>query len=78
MLPGCRRHKRQDDNTGKITPTSPSSHLLAVGALAGSASFLLHSWVEFNWQIPANALTFVFLLVLMGTLGKSPASSTPR
>ena len=39
--------------------------LLALGALAGSAAFLCHSWVEFNWQIPANQLYFLVLLVLM-------------
>jgi O-antigen ligase len=39
--------------------------LLALGALAGSAAFLFHSWVEFNWQIPANELYFIVLLILM-------------
>ena len=39
--------------------------LLALGALAGSAAFLCHCWVEFNWQIPANQLYFIVLLVLM-------------
>jgi len=39
--------------------------LIALGALAGAAGFLLHSWVEFNWQIPANQLYFMVLLVLM-------------
>jgi O-antigen ligase len=39
--------------------------LLALGALAGSAAFLCHSWVEFNWQIPSNQLYFIILLVLM-------------
>lgn len=39
--------------------------VIAIGALAGSAGFLCHSWLEFNWQIPANQLYFVILLVLM-------------
>ena len=39
--------------------------LLALGALAGSASFLFQSCVEFNWQIPANQFYFLVLLVLM-------------
>lgn len=39
--------------------------LLPVGALAGSAAFLCHCWVEFNWQIQADALYFVMLLVIM-------------
>jgi O-antigen ligase len=38
--------------------------LLAAGALAGAAGFLLHCLVEFNWQIPANQLYCVLLLVL--------------
>ncbi|MCF8106267.1 MAG: O-antigen ligase family protein, partial [Desulfohalobiaceae bacterium] len=37
--------------------------LLAAGALAGCAAFLVHSAVEFNWQIPANQ---VYFLVMMG------------
>ena len=39
--------------------------LIALGALAGCAAFLAQSWVEFNWQIPANQLYFVMLLVFM-------------
>jgi len=45
--------------------TIEQRRLIAVGALAGSAAFLCHSWVEFNWQIPAIALYFVMLSVLM-------------
>jgi len=40
-------------------------NLIRIGALAGSAAFLSHMWVDFNWQIPANQLYFVILLVLM-------------
>jgi O-antigen ligase len=39
--------------------------LLQAGALAGSAAFLCHSWVEFNWQMPANQMIFIMLLVVM-------------
>jgi O-antigen ligase len=39
--------------------------LIRAGALAGSAAFLAHIWVEFNWEIAANQLYFVMLLVLM-------------
>lgn len=39
--------------------------LISLGALAGGTAFLLQSWVEFNWQIPANQLYFIVLLVLM-------------
>lgn len=41
------------------------AQLMAAGTLSGSAALLCHSWVEFNWQIPANQLYFVVLLVLM-------------
>ena len=40
--------------------------LMGVGALAGSGSFLLHSWVDFSWRIPADQLLFVTSLVLLG------------
>ncbi|MDZ7760113.1 MAG: O-antigen ligase family protein [Desulfovermiculus sp.] len=38
--------------------------LLAAGALAGCAAFLVHSVVEFNWQIPANQLYFLLMMGL--------------
>ena len=30
----------------------------------GVTAILIHSWVDFNLQIPANALLFLFLLAL--------------
>ena len=48
--------------------------LIRVGALAGSAAFLSHIWVDFNWQIPANQLYFVILLVLMSWKGAGKRS----
>ncbi len=39
--------------------------LIRAGALAGGTAFLVHSLAEFNWQIPANQLYFIILLVLM-------------
>jgi len=53
-----------------IAADSEQRRLIAVGALAGSAAFLCHSRVDFNWQIPANALYFVTLLVLMENAGR--------
>ncbi len=44
---------------------SAEERLIRAGALAGSAAFLAHIWVEFNWEIAANQLYFVMLLVLM-------------
>jgi O-antigen ligase len=52
-------------STGKEGPAETEEKLIRIGALAGSAAFLCHIWVEFNWQIPANQLYFVILLVLM-------------
>ena len=51
-------------------PLETDEKLIRIGALAGSAAFLTHIWVEFNWQIPANQLYFVILLVLMRYRGK--------
>lgn len=52
-----------------IARSRDKRRLIRVGALAGSAAFLCQSGVEFNWQIPANQLVFVVLLVLMGEGG---------
>ncbi len=52
-------------STEKEGPAETEEKLIRIGALAGSAAFLCHIWVEFNWQIPANQLYFVILLVLM-------------
>jgi len=37
---------------------------IAFGATMGIIALMIHSWVDFNLQIPANALTFVVLLAL--------------
>lgn len=37
---------------------------VAFGVTMGIISLMIHSWVDFNLQIPANALTFVTLLAL--------------
>ena len=42
----------------------PLSRGVAFGVTMGIISLLIHSWVDFNLQIPANALTFVVLLAL--------------
>jgi O-antigen ligase len=56
---------RSTERVGKQGTMQTGEKLIRVGALAGSAAFLSHVWVEFNWQIPANQLYFVILLVLM-------------
>ncbi len=55
----------------KEGPAETAEKLIRVGALAGSAAFLSHIWVEFNWQIPANQLYFIILLVLMSSTESS-------
>jgi len=37
---------------------------VAFGATMGIIAIMIHSWVDFNLQIPANAFTFVVLLAL--------------
>jgi O-antigen ligase len=56
-------------------PPETAGKLIRIGALAGSAAFLCHMFVEFNWQIPVNQLYFVILLVLMTDLSNSTESS---
>jgi len=63
-VPGRRSHTRQSASNSR-NPNSEIRNLISVGALAGAAAFLCHCWVEFNWQIPATALYFVMLLVLL-------------
>jgi O-antigen ligase len=56
----------QEHAAGNSEAANGASHRLwRIGALAGAAAFLCHCWVDFNWQIPANQLYFVILLVLM-------------
>jgi hypothetical protein len=35
---------------------------ISFGAMMGITSLMIHSWVDFNLQIPANALTFMLIL----------------
>ncbi len=42
----------------------PLSRGAAFGVTMGIVSLMIHSWVDFNLQIPANALTFVVLLAM--------------
>lgn len=46
----------------------PENHFVSTGALAGTAAFLLHCWLDFNWQMAANAAQFIALLVLIHVL----------
>ncbi len=42
-----------------------SQTLLAIGALSGLVSMAFHSFSDFNFQIPANALYFITLLAIV-------------
>ena len=37
---------------------------LSFGAIMGIVALMIHSWVDFNLQIPANAMTFMYVLGL--------------
>lgn len=37
---------------------------LSFGAIMGIISLMIHSWVDFNLQIPSNAMTFMYVLAL--------------
>ena len=37
---------------------------LSFGAIMGITALMIHSWVDFNLQIPANAMTFMYVLGL--------------
>jgi len=54
---------------------------IAFGATMGIISIMIHSWVDFNLQIPANAFTFVVLLALAWVAYRVPSgrhfSSSP-
>ncbi len=58
--------KKKDKKKSKEAKEIQDPHLiLAAGALAGTAAFFAHGLVEFNWQIPANQLYFVVMLILV-------------
>ncbi|MFZ2447555.1 MAG: O-antigen ligase family protein [Syntrophobacteraceae bacterium] len=56
---------RKNQGGERQTANHAEERLIRAGALAGIGAFLCHIWVEFNWQIAANQLYFVMLLVLM-------------
>jgi putative inorganic carbon (HCO3(-)) transporter len=46
----------------------PLRYFLAIGCVSGIISMLIHAFTEFNFQIPANAYYFVFLLGLLTSI----------
>jgi O-antigen ligase len=56
---------RQAHRIRKLSKGRPPREVIwAAGALSGASGFMAHSLVDFNWQIPANQVTFLMLLVL--------------
>ena len=47
--------------------------IMAFGGLMAMVAYLIHSFVDFNLQIPANALSMVILIALLWS-----ASALPR
>lgn len=52
-----------------------NSLALTIGALSAVAAYLVHSFVDFNLHIPANALLMAFVFGLLANPGSIPASS---
>jgi O-antigen ligase len=47
-----------------------TKYSFVVGASVGLVSLLLHSWIDFNWHIPANAILAVCLLALLSSFAR--------
>lgn len=58
------------------TLRSHSPDCLKLGALSACTGILVHSFVDFNLQIPANAAIF-FVLAAMATAQSSPSAASP-
>lgn len=48
------------------------SRWLMGGGIAAAAAFLLHNTIEFSFQIPANAITFLAILAWTGSAASEP------
>jgi len=66
---------------GSQKPDNAATAALRAGGLVGCAGFLVHSLVDFNLHIPANALLFFLLASLatavISTPGTRVRSATP-
>lgn len=56
----------------------PETRWLIAGAFAACVSFLLHSFGEFSFQIPANAAIFLTLASCLGRVGAPAAAPAAR
>ena len=55
---------------GAIRRRDPVMKGIALGASAGCFGLLVHSFVDFNMQIPSNALAFLFATALVVRAGR--------
>ena len=68
VFSGCRGLKRVVDEKLKAEWQTSSNELaLTLGALSGVAALLLHSVVDFNFHLPANALVGAILFAILAT-----------
>jgi O-antigen ligase len=62
-----------------VAEQRPFSRALHAGAITGVSGILLHSFVDFNLHIPANALLFLLMAYLATSLPLGPgAKDSPR
>ena len=59
--------------------TLPVSDRLAlnIGALSATGAYIVHSMVDFNMHVPANAVLMAFVFGILADPGKSSASNEP-
>ena len=68
VFSGCRGLKRVVNEKLKAEWQTSSNELaLTLGALSGVAALLLHSVVDFNFHLPANALVGAILFAILAT-----------
>ena len=51
---------------------------LNIGALSAIGAYAVHSIVDFNLHVPANALVVAFLFGILGNAGTTPGSKIPQ
>ena len=65
--------KLVNDKSGREWETSNDELALAVGALSGVAALLMHSALDFNFHLPANAMIGALLFSILATPSEEPA-----
>ena len=62
---------------GSVARRDPLMRGMSFACIMGASAILIHSWVDFNLQIPANAMLFMVLLAL-GWISLWPRSRRVR